>query len=256
MLSSISLTSTILVSYMIMASVNAFVPSQSFHSSQTPKTTIHNNNSNKNNNKSLQTLFCASADEIRKLNERSEAIPFLLRPQNCRGFVGDVGFDPFQFSDRWSMEYLREAELKHGRICMLAWSGWVAVDLGLRVYPVPEGWSNLNSLAAHDALTTIDPSDPRGWWGSPLAFVLYAIAIPEWYFWKSTTEMRMDGISTQRDAGDLGWDLLGFLSGKSEEEVNEMKLKELKHARLGMLAFSGVVAQTAVVGSDTFPYLP
>ena len=205
---------------------------------------------------SLQILNCASTDEVRKLTERSEALPFLLRPQNCRGYVGDVGFDPFQFSDRWSMEYLREAELKHGRVCMLGWSGWVAVDLGLHIYPVPEGWADLNSLAAHDALTTIDPSDPRGWWGSPLAFILYAIAIPEWYFWKSTSEMRMDGLSSDRVAGDLGWDVLGFLKGKTKKEVDLMKLKELKHARLGMMAFGGVVAQSAIAGSETFPYLP
>merc|ERR1719273_2489625 len=70
--------------------------------------------------------------------EKSKALPFLPYPENLRGYVGDVGFDPLRFSDFVPMDWLREAELKHGRICMLAWSGFVAVDCGLRVYPLPE----------------------------------------------------------------------------------------------------------------------
>ena len=32
---------------------------------------------------------------------------------------GDRGFDPLYFSDFLDIKWLREAELKHGRICML-----------------------------------------------------------------------------------------------------------------------------------------
>ena len=199
------------------------------------------------------SLSVATTDELRNF-ERSESLPFLLRPQNLKGYVGDVGFDPLGFSDRFSMEYLREAELKHGRVCMLAWTGWVAVDLGFRVYPAPEGWMDLTSLSAHDALVTIDPSDPQGFWASPLANLLYALAIPELYQFKRVNEMLREGKCSTRAAGDLGWDYLGYLRGRTEEEVNEFKLQEIKHARLGMLAFSAVVAQSAYVGSEVFPY--
>eukprot|EP00962_Isochrysis_galbana_P006957 scaffold1878_cov113-Isochrysis_galbana.AAC.14 len=41
---------------------------------------------------------------------------------------------------------MREAELKHGRICMLAWVGYVAVDNGFYVPFAP----HVSSLAAHD----------------------------------------------------------------------------------------------------------
>ncbi len=47
---------------------------------------------------------------------------------------------------------------------------------------------------------------------------------------------------------------LGFLKGKSEEEVNEMKLREIKNGRLAMLAFSAVVTQ-AVLTQGPFPYV-
>merc|ERR1712224_851732 len=53
----------------------------------------------------------------------------------AQGLVGSEGafgpyeFDPVGFS-KWTelMPWLREAELKHGRICMLAWLGLVVPD--------------------------------------------------------------------------------------------------------------------------------
>jgi hypothetical protein len=42
---------------------------------------------------------------------------------------------------------MREAELKHGRICMLAWVGYVAVDNGIYLPSAP----HVSSLAGHDA---------------------------------------------------------------------------------------------------------
>ena len=56
-----------------------------------------------------------------------------------------------------------------------------------------------------------------------------------------------------REPGDFGLDPLGFLTGKSEEEVNKMKLMELKNGRLAMFAFSGVVTQAVLTGNG-FPY--
>jgi len=60
---------------------------------------------------------------------------------------------------------------------------------------------------------------------------------------------------SDREAGDFGLDPLGFLVGKSKEESDRMKLRELKNARLAMLAFAGVVTQSGL-GPDTqdFPY--
>jgi hypothetical protein len=66
--------------------------------------------------------------------------------------------------------------------------------------------------------------------------------------------MLVDGKSEDRVAGDWGWDGMGFLEGKSKKEADRMKLRELKHARLGMFAFGGVVVQSAVVGAESFPY--
>jgi hypothetical protein len=57
-----------------------------------------------------------------------------------------------------------------------------------------------------------------------------------------------------REPGDFSLDPLGFLKGKSAAEVDEMKLKEITHCRLAMMAFSGMVTQ-AVLTQGPFPYV-
>jgi len=185
-------------------------------------------------------------------NERSPAIPFLPYPQKCKGYAGDIGFDPWGFSNNYEMDYLREAELKHGRVCMMAWVGWVAVDNGLRVYPVPEGWANLSSLEAWSKLQ----ESPMGWLYSPLGLFTLFIGIIEMFQLGEVNKMLRGDEKAERVPGDLDLDILKLLKDKSDEEVMEMKTKEVLHCRLGMLAFSGVVAQSIVMGSTSFPYLP
>ena len=50
-------------------------------------------------------------------------MPFLPRPQKLKGMVGDKGFDPLGLSDWVPVEWLRESELKHGRIAMFGFIG-------------------------------------------------------------------------------------------------------------------------------------
>ena len=173
--------------------------------------------------------------------EKSPALPFLPYPENLRGYVGDVGFDPFRFSDFVPMDFLREAEIKHGRICMLAWAGFVSVDLGFKIYPFPEAYEGLTSATAHDALVKQGAMGQILLWAS-IAEIISTIAVSQ----------MMSG--SGRQPGDFGLDPIGFLTGKSEADVNEMKLKELTNGRLAMLAFSGVVTQ-AVLTQGPFPYV-
>eukprot|EP00567_Pseudictyota_dubia_P010144 CAMPEP_0197432998 /NCGR_PEP_ID=MMETSP1175-20131217/950_1 /TAXON_ID=1003142 /ORGANISM="Triceratium dubium, Strain CCMP147" /LENGTH=204 /DNA_ID=CAMNT_0042961231 /DNA_START=39 /DNA_END=653 /DNA_ORIENTATION=+ len=174
--------------------------------------------------------------------EKSKALPFLPYPENLKGYVGEeAGFDPFRFSDFVPMDFLREAELKHGRICMLAWLGFCAVDCGWRIYPLPEAYDGLTSVTAHDKLVEYGAMSQLFLWIS-LAEVVSTVAV---------TQMLT---GSGREPGDFGLDPIGFLKDKSEEEVTRMKLRELKNGRLAMLAFSGVVTQ-AVLTQGPFPYV-
>jgi hypothetical protein len=58
---------------------------------------------------------------------QSKALPFLAAPKKLDGsMAGDFGFDPMGISDQVAnLKYVRAAELKHCRVAMLAFLGWV-----------------------------------------------------------------------------------------------------------------------------------
>jgi len=174
--------------------------------------------------------------------EKSTALPFLEYPPNLKGYVGDAGFDPLRFSDFAPMDFLREAELKHGRMSMLAWTGFCAVDCGVHIYPMPEAYEGLTSVTAHDALVEYGAMGQLFLWIG-LAESLNTISLIQMLYEDSG-----------REPGDFGLDPLGFLAGKTDAEIEDMKLKEITHCRLAMMAFSGVVTQ-AVLTQGPFPYV-
>ena len=171
--------------------------------------------------------------------KKSEALPFMEEPAHLAGMIGNVGFDPLSLSTPQNIKWMREAELKHGRMTMLAWTGYVAVDLGLKLPGAK--YAALTSYTAHQGTADYE-----------LFFLLLLVGTAETIGFKQIYDM-MDG--ADRDAGDFGFDPLMLLKG------NEVQYKEaeLVHGRAAMLAFSAVVTQGAMndafgVGSQTFPY--
>merc|ERR1719469_819969 len=65
--------------------------------------------------------------------EFSKSIPFLVRPDKLDGSMpGDMGFDPMRLSDiQTDLRYAQWAEVKHGRICMLALVGMLVQQAGI-----------------------------------------------------------------------------------------------------------------------------
>jgi len=237
-------------------SVTAFAPSASLSSSNiivSSSTTSTTETTTPVEDESSKPL---SSETMGNPQERSESMPFLPRPTKLEGWVGDVGFDPWGFSNRYPIEYLREAELKHGRVATLAWLGWVAVDLGLRIYPAPlEEWQASSSA---EAFRNLYPSNavsahPDGYWTSPFFQALVIIGCIEGLSTESVNQMSM-GEKSDRQAGDVGFDVLNILKDKSDAEIARMKLRELKNVRLGMFAFFGVLVQSVVLGYEKFPY--
>merc|ERR1712216_54353 len=65
-------------------------------------------------------------------------------------WAGDVGFDPLGISDLIDVRWLREAELKHGRVCMLAATGMIVRDVA--TFPgVTTTFGDSKMTALHDA---------------------------------------------------------------------------------------------------------
>ena len=164
-------------------------------------------------------------------------MPFLPAADNLKGYVGDdIGFDPLRISDYFPMDYLREAELKHGRIAMMAAVGYITTDLGIIAHPYGVG---LSSAEAHNVLAE------KGVMGNALVF----IGLFEIVSYIGLAEMLQ---GSGREPGDFGLGVQ-FLEGKSEEKVNKLKYQELMNGRLAMLAFSGMVTQS-VLFDKGFPY--
>jgi len=164
---------------------------------------------------------------------KSKSIPFLEAPPALDGtMAGDKGFDPMRLSEVVPIQWAREAELKHARICMLAVVGWVAVDLGFTVPYAPQ----VSSLAAHDAAVE------KG----AFLFLLFPIAVVEVLAGIPKCFQIMNDPNAA-PGGDYKFDPLGI--GASAD----MQEKEISNGRLAMMAFSGIVTQAALTQAP-FPY--
>ena len=162
---------------------------------------------------------------------KSESIPFLDQPPALDGsMAGDIGFDPLLLSNVVPLQWAREAELKHARICMLATAGWVSVDLGFRVPLAPD----VGSLQAHDAAVE------RG----PMLLLFVVLATIETFAGIPKVFQLLNDPDAAK-GGDYKFDPLGFSDSKNIKELQE---KELANGRLAMMAFSGIVTQSVLTG--------
>jgi len=171
---------------------------------------------------------------------RSASVPFLPKPQNLEGLVGEEQeFDPLGFAESVDAKWLREAELKHGRVCMVA-----AVGFFSQQYITFPGFE-----PTPDALQAVYTAPP-----SAMAALLLLAGYIESASYGGKITM-LDMFEGDRVPGDFNFGA-GFLKGKSEKEVYDMKLKELNNGRLAMLAFAGMVHHNIVVKGPLFPLFP
>jgi len=169
--------------------------------------------------------------------EMSQSVPFLLAPKNTKGWVGDVGFDPFSFSEYFDMKWLREAEIKHGRTSMLATLGFVF-----------QQYVTLPGLP-HVADSNLAPTAVGA---SPMLQIVLWMGVLEFWMNKGNVTMETMFSDPDRVPGDFGFDPMGLATGKSEEEMAKMQLKELKNGRLAMLAIGGMIHHNWVTGTPLF----
>ena len=147
--------------------------------------------------------------------------------------LNKIGFDPAGFSNIMDIKWLREAELKHGRIAMLA----VAGIFGTAVYHLPGAEHDVSFIAAHDAAVQTGAMQQILLWTSLLEII------------SSKAVNQMMNESSGRAPGDFGFDPLGLSKGNKDKYA----MNELKNGRLAMLAFSGLVTQAVLTGKE-FPF--
>jgi len=170
----------------------------------------------------------------------SDSVPFLKQPTNLDGSLpGDVGFDPLGFSEVFDIKVLREAELKHGRIAMLAVLGWTIQETApASIHP---GFPTLPPIEAHDVLVKSGGMSQILLWTSFLE-IFGGIAL-------------FQTIQGKRYPGDFQFDPLGLSQGNNAGKFEQYQLAEIKHSRLAMLAFSGFTHQYFATKQGVFEQL-
>merc|ERR1712176_766173 len=168
----------------------------------------------------------------------------VAKAEFCYGLPGGDNilgeFDPAGFldgKDKLEVYRLREAELAHGRVAMLASLGFLVQE---KFHPLFSG----------DGGPAIDqiPALPPWLWvvmlGGITAAESYRINIAfrelDGEKLKAETALRPGYVP-----GQIGFDPLG-LAPEDPAEFREMQEKELAHARLAMIAAAGFLAQEAV----------
>ena len=139
--------------------------------------------------------------------------------------TGDI-FDPLDLANKYDVNWLREAELKHGRVCMLAIVGWIANDAGIKL-PGDE-LVGVSSLEAHDVTAKT----------GHLWALLLMVGICEACH-MSVVVPRLDGDWGEYKPGNYNLDPFNWASDWTAEA-------EIKHARLAMLGFGGLATQQAL----------
>jgi len=187
-----------------------------------------------------------STTPVPVLPKNSASLPFLARPLLLDGsMAGDVGFDPLGFSNEAGrLKFMREAEIRHARLAMLAAAGWPAAELldaplaklvGLT--PFVEESSGMSPSILNGGLGQVSPI----FW----ALVLGGATFLEVAEFEPLNKDR-------KIVGDLGFDPAGLYKGMDEEGKKAMELKEIKNGRLAMIAIAGFVAQEALTNTPIF----
>merc|ERR1719253_1666612 len=175
----------------------------------------------------MRTTARKSAVSSMQMQDKSYAMPFLSRPAALDGsMAGDVGFDPLGFTNYFDLKWLREAELKHGRVCMLGALGFLVQEqVNL---PLP----GFDTKLATEAFFTVPAG---GLW--QIFFTLGAIEIASNNGGLTPGTMFAGG----RAPGDIGFDPLNLSA--DPDALRRFELAELKHARLAMIGFAGMLHQ-------------
>mmetsp|Transcript_45248 Transcript_45248/g.117533 ORF Transcript_45248/g.117533 Transcript_45248/m.117533 type:complete len:204 (+) Transcript_45248:3-614(+) len=162
-------------------------------------------------------------------------------PKHLKGWVGgEKGFDPLGVTDALPVYWVREAELKHGRVCMLATVGFAT-----------QQYATFPGMAPTENALNAVYTETNGL----ITLIFLAGYIESQTYNGKVTMLDMFEGEGDKVPGDFNFGS-GFLKGKTDKEVYDMKLKELNNGRLAMLAFGGMVHHNLVVNGPLFPIFP
>jgi hypothetical protein len=132
--------------------------------------------------------------------------------------------------------WAREAEVKHGRICMLAATGAIVQDL--YTFPFMNKWYQGEKMwGLHEAAIK----------SGALWQVLFFVGLLEIPFLLKLANGTVDG------TGDIGFDPLGLK--EDPEAYARRQLTEVKNGRLAMIAISGMTHHYFLTGKGPIQFI-
>lgn len=206
----------------------------------------------------INTPVPAAPKKVKRINAQWLPIGGVLAPVVLDGtLAADAGFDPIGFSkNKASLYWMREAEVKHGRLAMLAAIGW----------PLSELWhKNIAQMLGLDSILAgksgeLAPSLLNGGLSSVYASGMLVMSIIIAGLLEGQA-MNKGDIFVSNDkpegyiAGDYGFDPLNLYSVRGNKKV--MEATEIKNGRLAMVAitlyaFSEFVTKVPVIQQTPF----
>eukprot|EP00574_Skeletonema_japonicum_P004067 CAMPEP_0201726932 /NCGR_PEP_ID=MMETSP0593-20130828/10535_1 /ASSEMBLY_ACC=CAM_ASM_000672 /TAXON_ID=267983 /ORGANISM="Skeletonema japonicum, Strain CCMP2506" /LENGTH=194 /DNA_ID=CAMNT_0048218531 /DNA_START=12 /DNA_END=596 /DNA_ORIENTATION=- len=148
--------------------------------------------------------------------------------------VGGKVWDPLGLSDYVPTDWARRAELSNGRSAMLATVGYF--------FPAIFGTFDSSDVTTTDPIDAILQADPQ-WWAQ---FVILCGVFESWKY-----NQEMAGKSFLGGAEPAVDYLKLWPEDPAKQE--ELKLKELKNARLAMIGIAGLVSNHLLPGSCPVP---
>lgn len=156
-----------------------------------------------------------------RMAEVSESVPFLPKPKNISpDMIGYAGFDPLALSDFIDIKWLQESEIKHGRVCMLAFLGMLAQEF----VHLP------NPAYANPVATEAFYQVPAG----ALWQIFLFCGVVELVLHKGKISYT-DMFTGDAVPGELGFNPMGL------KMTDKLRLQEIKNGRLAMCGVGGVI---------------
>ena len=182
----------------------------------------------------------------------SERLDFSKQP----GASSPLGFwDPAGISrDLTQVEFnkLRESEVKHGRIAMLAVLGCFVGEIGgISFFDGVSG----PAIYQYQQADNIIPAFSANVIGLTLAIEGFNIVGPwsEEAGWGPIPAVGVAELKAGHKPGDLNFDPLNLMPKTDKDKVS-MKTKEINNGRLAMLAIAGIIAQELVTNQPIFNF--
>merc|ERR1740127_231501 len=166
--------------------------------------------------------------------------------KSLAGIAGPLDyFDPAGFCSgdvsEGKVRFIREAELKHGRVAMLASLGFLVAE---PFHPLFGGNIDVPSYIA------FQQTPLQTFWPAVL-FLISTIEVFSVFTFQNPAGSQPWTINVDHKAGDVGFDPMG-LKPTTATELKEMQTKELNNGRLAMIAIAGMVTQELVSGKGLF----